>query len=65
MVAGDAISTGKVNWLALLTSAIYIVIGGIVTMTLEPTTVFQAFAFGAGWQAIFTNIVGTRPQDGG
>jgi len=61
-IAGKAVSSGKINWAALITSGLYIAIGGAVTMILEPTSVVQAIGFGAGWQAVFTNIVGTRPS---
>jgi len=61
-IGGKAVSTGKINWAALLTSGLYVAIGGATTVILEPTTVFQAIGIGAGWQAVFTNIVGTRPS---
>lgn len=62
-VAGTLIQTNQLNVWAVLTSAVYVLIGGGVTMILAPTDVFQAVAIGAGWQAVFTNIIGTRATD--
>ena len=61
IVAGKPIRVKGINVWAVISSALFVLIGGVVAMILGPINLVQAMAFGAGWQGLFINVVGMNP----
>ena len=55
------ISTSKINWLAIVISVVYIVIGGVIA-SLFARTQAEAFLYGGLWQALFTYVIGQKNE---
>lgn len=53
------VGTSKINWWAVITSLVYIIVGGTIAGVFADTRV-EAFLYGGLWQTLFTYSIGVK-----